>query len=145
MSRWLSFSRTDSLPYQAILFTNAVFALSGVFNLILYFLTRPKIVVGPVVPKGVLPIHIRRESTGVSSQKIGCLSPYDHGIVFTNVEGYSRHDSSLEPKSPSRTINRPRSSYELQGIPSPLSPTRTTHYHRGASLQIEEVVDICPR
>jgi hypothetical protein len=46
ISRWLSFSGFN-VPYQFSLSANTLFSLSGMFNAILFFLTRPELVVGP--------------------------------------------------------------------------------------------------
>ncbi|KAF9050251.1 hypothetical protein BJ165DRAFT_1341851 [Panaeolus papilionaceus] len=45
ISRWLSF-RGTTVSYQFILFSNSLFALSGLFNLVLFFFTRPRLVIG---------------------------------------------------------------------------------------------------
>jgi len=46
LSRWLEFFGTKP-PHQFSLFANTIFALSGLFNLILFVLTRPHVVLGP--------------------------------------------------------------------------------------------------
>jgi len=147
LARWLSFSDANPPPYQFTLFANAIYGLSGLFNLILFFFTRPKIVVGSVVPKSAILTHHRRESTWNSLQKMGRPSEYDYGILATDLDKPGRTDSSFEPKSPSRTINRPRASYELPSINSPpSSPTRNTHNRGNSSVtsirEVEEVPDI---
>lgn len=48
--RWLFFSRSKAVPYQAVpyqasLFASTLFSLSGMFNAILFFYTRPALVV----------------------------------------------------------------------------------------------------
>jgi len=50
ISRWLQFGGTKP-PHQFSLFANTVFALSGAFNLILFILTRPRVVLGPGSPQ----------------------------------------------------------------------------------------------
>ncbi|KAF8894349.1 hypothetical protein CPB84DRAFT_1682661 [Gymnopilus junonius] len=65
ISRWLSFSGSKP-PYQFTLFANTVFALSGMFNAILFFATRPELVKGPSIDiesTHDLPLHPRKEST----------------------------------------------------------------------------------
>lgn len=53
LSRWLSFTETTDatdtggVPFQYTLFASALFAFSGLFNVILYFSTRPEYAVGP--------------------------------------------------------------------------------------------------
>ena len=128
LTRWLYFTDSNPPPYQATLFASTIYGLSGVFNLILFFLTRPKMVVGqpqthavPNPPKDlVIPIHGRHELTRSSLQKKRDLSEYDYGILSVDVENYPSHGIrepglSFELPSPSRTINCQRS-YDLQGI-----------------------------
>jgi len=131
LSRWLYFTDkpNNSPPYQFTLFASSIYALSGVFNLILFFLTRPKIVVGhPKCSKEtVLPIHRRHDSE--FSPKESRLD-YNFGSLSIDIEDSGRpgSTSTIEIQSPSRTKHRPRSSYDLQGISSlPSSPTRNIH------------------
>ncbi|KIM45490.1 hypothetical protein M413DRAFT_24685 [Hebeloma cylindrosporum] len=85
LSRWLSFSGFN-VPYQFILAANTIFSLSGMFNAILFFLTRPDLVVGPsdsppptqdpTDPRILGQSHHHRdetELTSYSSQKFGSL------------------------------------------------------------------------
>ncbi|KAG2016373.1 hypothetical protein CC2G_009544 [Coprinopsis cinerea AmutBmut pab1-1] len=46
LTRWLAFSGHKP-PYQATLFASSIFAFSGLFNVVLFFLTRPELVKGP--------------------------------------------------------------------------------------------------
>ncbi|RXW14079.1 hypothetical protein EST38_g11773 [Candolleomyces aberdarensis] len=59
LARWLKFGRRNyEPPYQVTLFASTLFALSGLFNVILYFFLRRKFTVGasaPSVPPGPLP------------------------------------------------------------------------------------------
>jgi len=54
VSRWLAFRHATSdgnmpsfPPYQFTLFANTILALSGMFNVILFFATRPELIVSP--------------------------------------------------------------------------------------------------
>ena len=129
------------------------------FNLILFFLTRPKVVVGSndalaaaaaaaSATTSILPTHRRHDSGFSSSRKQRLDSDYG-GLLSFDIENYSttsRPDSSttFELQSPSRTMHRTRSSYDFQGTIiniSPISPTINTRngHHRWAS---SEVLDI---
>ena len=129
------------------------------FNLILFFLTRPKVVVGSndalaaaaaaaatSATTAILPTHRRHDSGFSSSRKQRLDSDHYGGLLSFDIENYSttsRPDSSttFELQSPSRTMHRTRSSYDFQGSIiniSPISPTRNGH-HRWAS---SEVLDI---
>ena len=138
LARWLYFTDNPNNPppYQFTLFASSIYGLSGVFDLILFFLTRPKVVVGhsitPTKDAAVLPTHFRHDS-GFSRKR----SDYDYGLHSTDIENSSGLGSTSELQSPSRTMHRVRPSYDLQGI-SPSSPTRSVH-HRWAS---SEVLDI---
>ena len=147
LSRWLYFTDNpnDPPPYQFTLFASSIYGLSGVFNVILFLLTRPTVVVGqPIVgPKdAVLPIH-RRHDSGFSpnfQQQKGALASlgYEFGLPSIDTQKFGRPGSTLIP-TPSRIMRRTRSSNDLQGINSlPSSPTGNVH-HRWAS---SEVLDI---
>jgi len=128
LARWLYFENPNKPPppYQFTLFASSIYGLSGLFNLMLFLLTRPKVVVGsPVSPTkdtAVLPIHVRHDS-----QK---HLDYDyrpkHGSLSIDIENPSRPVSSTyELQSPSRTMHRMRSSYDVQGISN--FPTRNVN------------------
>ena len=146
LSRWLYFTDNpnDPPPYQFTLFASSIYGLSGVFNLILFLLTRPTVVVGHSIgPKdaAVLPIHRRHDSGVIFSRDFLQKGPrLDSGYDSFDTEDPGRPGSTFGGlQTPSRTINRTRSSYDLQGINSlPSSPMRNMH-HRWAS---SEVLDI---
>ena len=54
IARWFSHSGTP-VPYQATLFTATLFSLSGTFNALLFFFTRPQLVVGSANSSLALP------------------------------------------------------------------------------------------
>ncbi|KAF5316909.1 hypothetical protein D9611_003638 [Ephemerocybe angulata] len=45
ITRWMAFSG-HKVPHQAAAFTNCLFCLSGLFNVILFFVTRPQLITG---------------------------------------------------------------------------------------------------
>jgi hypothetical protein len=147
LSRFITYYTNKNVPYQFTLFAITIYGLSGVFNVILFLVTRPKIVVGPsVCPTtredcGALPIHSRHESRNRLYNDYGSFST-DIECPTTN----SKHGSSIqELQSPSRTLHRLRPSYDLQGIgsangSSSSSPARNAH-HRWASSDMP-VLDI---
>lgn len=127
LARWLYFENPNKPPppYQFTLFASSVYGLSGLFNLILFLFTRPKVVVGcpayPTKEGAVSPIHFRHDSRK--------RLDYDYGSLSTDIENPSRHGSpTYEIQSPSRTMHRIRSSYDMQGISNlPSSPTRNVN------------------
>ena len=141
LSRWLYF--TDDLkhppPYQFTLFASSIYGLSGVFNLILFFLTRPTVVVGhsPSSNDIVLPTQRWHDSDfSRSSIQKNPRSDYDYGQLSIDVENLSRSGSTFELQSPSRTKHRTRSSYDFMSGSSLLSsPT----YYRGTSLGVLDI------
>jgi len=71
--RWLAFSGIKiRLEYQITLFSRTLFSLSGVFNTILFFLTRPHLIIGPSAPTPVIDIQTQ-SLKGPSSENFGCL------------------------------------------------------------------------
>ncbi|PPQ78887.1 hypothetical protein CVT24_012274 [Panaeolus cyanescens] len=80
ISRWLSFEGYR-VPYQFVLFANSIFALSGLFNLVLFFLTRPKLVIGQPLDGDDQPSHLQinlpeRPSAAMLSPKRSCKFGY---------------------------------------------------------------------
>ena len=118
LSRWLFFSGFN-VPYQFSLFANTLFSLSGLFNAILFFLTRPDLVVGPSNtslpnqatndPRIQSPQHYRSyetELTSYGSQKFGSLptrnSPGASDYAAPELEkGYN---ASFRPYNDSRML-----------------------------------------
>ena len=130
LARWLYFIDDPNIAYQFTLFASTIYGLSGVLNLILFFLTRPTVVVGHSMSLKdvVLPFHRPHDSE--SSRNSLQKGPRLDHIPPIDVENHGRPTSALELQSPSRTMYRPRSSYDLQGVNSLLSsPT----HHRSAS------------
>jgi len=91
VSRWLSFhdAASDGVlidnispfpPYQFTFFANTIYALSGMFNVILFFATRPELVVSPTFT--------------IDSEQIP-LS--DHSAVDSNNFGHLPHRQYTEP------------------------------------------------
>jgi len=129
LSRWLYF--TNGLrhppPYQFTLFASSIYGLSGVFNLILFFFTRPTVVMGhSVTPNDIAsPIHRRHDSEFArNSLQKRPRSDYDYGLLSTDIENPSRSGSTFDLQSPSRTKHRTRSSYDFQVVVPSSSPTR---------------------
>jgi len=129
LARWLFFTENSNKPpppYQFTLFGSFIYGLSGVFNLILFLLTRPKIVVGRSVgltkESAALPSHSRHDSQKRSDFY------YEPGPLSIDIENSGRHSSlTYEIQNPSRTIHRIRPSYDLQGV-SPSSLSRNVHW-----------------
>ncbi|KAF8800227.1 hypothetical protein BYT27DRAFT_7263126 [Phlegmacium glaucopus] len=147
LARWLAFSDANPPPYQFTLFANAIYGLSGMFNLILFLVTRPRVVVGPTLPKLATPNRPRGDSVWSSSPKMGRLSEYDYGVITTDFEKGIRTDSNVDPQSPSRTKNRPRTSYDSPIISQlATSSMRNPHYPGNPSIssirEVEEVSDM---
>ena len=62
-------------PYQFTFFASTIFALSGMFNVILLFATRPELIVSPTLTdeSEEVPFQYRRDSSGIGSNKLGYL------------------------------------------------------------------------
>ena len=54
--RWIQFNG-GTTPYQATLFANTIFSLSGTFNLILFLWTRPNVVIPPADSESIPEYH----------------------------------------------------------------------------------------
>ena len=136
VSRWLYFTQNPSKPlppYQFTLFASALYGLSGAFNLILFLLTRPKVVIGRSVgltkDSTALPSHPRHDPRNRSDYY------YESEPLSIDIENPSGPGPSTNDlQSPSRTMHRIRPSYELQAL-SPSSPSRNVH-HRWASSEL---------
>jgi len=79
IARWMFFLGSTP-PHQFTLFTSTLFSLSGTFNAVLFFLTRPDLVIGHDDPLPPIPaIDIQRQSfhererTSFSSGNFGSL------------------------------------------------------------------------
>ena len=81
ISRWRTFAGHQP-PYQFTLFSNTIFALSGMLNAILFFSTRPDLVKGPSITiesTHDIPLHHRKDSTGyTSSHSFGHLPEHSY-------------------------------------------------------------------
>jgi hypothetical protein len=64
--RWLFFSSSKTVPYQASLFASTLFSLSGMFNAILFFYTRPALVVAVSPSDTPLP-HLASTDSRIQS------------------------------------------------------------------------------
>ncbi|TFK21879.1 hypothetical protein FA15DRAFT_672092 [Coprinopsis marcescibilis] len=84
IARWMSFSG-HTIPYQVTLFASALFAFSGMFNVILFFITRPELVVGP----GQEPASPAIDNDTPSHAKFGHLPRTERAndTIGTNVTG----------------------------------------------------------
>lgn len=71
-SRWFYFSGY-TIPYQFTLFASALYALSGLFNLLLFFLTRPAMVIGPAQVELADSPSSPNQNTTYPSSKYGHL------------------------------------------------------------------------
>ena len=106
--RWLFFSG-HRVPYQATLFTATLFSLSGAFNAILFFFTRPDLVVGTAdVSAGapsILEIHSANngESPSSSMGRLGSLpsrTPTSSGYISPGLEmDYLPHAYNSNPSA----------------------------------------------
>jgi len=92
--RWRFFSG-HQVPYQSTLFTATIFSLSGAFNAILFFFTRPDLVVGTADSAAAAPTVLEiqsannRDSPSPSSGKLGSLpsrTPTSSGYVSPGLE-----------------------------------------------------------
>jgi len=96
IARW-RFFEGSTVPHQFTLFTSTLFSLSGTVNAVLFFLTRPDLVVGHDDPSPPIPaISTQRQSfhdrerTSISSENFGCL-PTPAAIDYFPPEGAITH------------------------------------------------------
>ncbi|TFK18819.1 hypothetical protein FA15DRAFT_675005 [Coprinopsis marcescibilis] len=155
LSRWMSFTGY-TIPNEVTLFASALFALSGMFNVILFFMTRPELVVGPgeapASPATDTPMdtkygHLPRteranntvgaSATGGNGNLDEKAGGRDLGQGFTTASAYKDQlvlDSQLyqSPRGAERTL-----SYSGSLVPTPHSPvtsaTFTTRSGHGLS------------
>jgi len=98
ISRWLTFRSgiDDPMhpPYQFTFFANTIFALSGMFNAILFFVTRPELIVSPtpIIESEQLSLEHRRDSSGVSSSKFGYLPDRQYTGLPPDLEKSNQSD-----------------------------------------------------
>ena len=103
ISRWMSFrdgsDDTNFPPYQFTFFANTIFALSGMFNVILFFATRPELIVSPTltVESEQVPLQHRRDSSGFGSNKFGHLPDRQYTGLSPDLEKLSQ--SEFDPRT----------------------------------------------
>jgi hypothetical protein len=98
LSRWLTFSGYK-VPYQYTFFANTLFSLSGLLNAVLFFLTRPDLVIGPsnspsaqeaATNSQAQSLHHKQDLSGYSSTQFGSLPPGSRSLapnlVMQNLE-----------------------------------------------------------
>ena len=156
----------SKIPYQFTLFANTLFSLSGLFNAILFFLTRPDLVVGPsnTLPPNQAPNdprlqshqHYRSDETELmsfNSQKFGSLptrnSPGASDYVAPDLEkeynAYFRPTNSRMLPEGGGSLRMPEAGSSLRAsdsashVPSNMSGERSYGDFRSmASAPLEE-------
>ncbi|KAF8149493.1 hypothetical protein B0H34DRAFT_189084 [Crassisporium funariophilum] len=118
LARWLYFSKFD-IPYQFTLFASTLYALSGMLNLILFFITRRDVVVGPnVTVEAPNTTHRRNDSTGHAPQKLGRLPDRTYNDVKQDIEMQG------QPNANARLLE---SHHLIYHSPPPLSAQLSAH------------------
>ena len=81
-------------PYQFTFFASTIFALSGMFNVILFFATRPSLIVSPTltVESEQVPFQHRRDSSVIGSNNFGHLPDRQYTGLSPNLERSSQSD-----------------------------------------------------
>ncbi|CAA7260692.1 unnamed protein product [Cyclocybe aegerita] len=125
LARWLFFSGYET-PYQFSLFASTVYSLSGMFNLILFFVTRPALVVGPNVTfEETLPLSqaIHRKSSSRGTKRLGHL-PDIHYDASPDVDIEKRSDGpDFDPRMFTDKNNLSYSPASRYGsLPTPTPP-----------------------
>ena len=133
----LLFFGGSKIPYQAILFANTLFSLSGMFNAVLFFVTRPNLVIGVGPSDTPLPNlastdseiqshhHYRsdeRELTSHGSQRFGSLpsrgSPVASDYVTPDLEDYTAYFLGNHSKTLPEGGSSHRASGSASHVPS---------------------------
>jgi hypothetical protein len=109
-SRWFYFSGY-TIPYQFTLFASALYALSGLFNLLLFFLTRPDMVIGP----GQIELA---ESPSSTNQNAGHTYPNKYGHLPNRIVEDSDQKGTL-PDFDARSLSIDHHSTTLRHSPVP--------------------------
>jgi len=97
ISRWLYFSHV-TVPYQFTFFANTLFALSGALNVLLFWVTRPDVVVGQKTMVEELPLN-RKGFEHFTSKDQGYLPTrslrYEKSASDAHVEGHTQDEWTL--------------------------------------------------
>ncbi|KAJ2919934.1 hypothetical protein MD484_g438, partial [Candolleomyces efflorescens] len=121
ISRWLYFSGRQ-VPFQVTHFTNALFAFSGFFNVILYFTTRRDYALGssrPIISAQLPPTHHHRLLPSISPVSTATLTPSplkDSTSQFDEIgllSGQRQQKPSYQKWSPNSSTNN---TYERVGL-----------------------------
>ncbi|KAJ7596915.1 hypothetical protein C8J56DRAFT_301113 [Mycena floridula] len=97
--RWISFSG-KSVPFAATTFSSILFSLSGLFNVLLFRLTRPKL----LPQKESLDLTARRAVISIQSPR---HSQWNGRSPTEDPEDFKMPDWKFVPQSPSSSHNRP--------------------------------------
>ncbi|RXW18068.1 hypothetical protein EST38_g7786 [Candolleomyces aberdarensis] len=118
LARWLRFGRGSKPPFQFTLFASALFSFSGLFNVILYFMTRREYAVGPSisVTAPALPSTAQNNNHYLSDKEASQISNSREDINYELDERYGRQSPLMYQNGTSPTGNL-----------TPLSPNLTLH------------------
>ena len=110
-------------PDKFTFIASTIFALSGMFNVILFFATRPELIVSPTlaIESEQVPLQHRRESSGFNLNKFGHLPD-------------RQYTGPLDLESSSQSDFDPRTLFESDHLhTSYLTVNRSLPSHRSAS------------
>jgi len=151
-SRWLYFTGFE-VPYKFALFSSTLFSCCGIFDAILFFLTRPDLVAGTAdvesLPLALAPAAISQESSR-RAEKTSTRSPTASDYIFLDVEGdytsqFQPYNGRLRPEdadsrrgtsrgrnrsdldSDAIEMSRERSNRDFRSMPSP-APVEESEY-----------------
>ncbi|KAF5328786.1 hypothetical protein D9619_011660 [Psilocybe cf. subviscida] len=131
IARWMYFTGTNT-PYQFTLFANTLFALSGTFNVLLFFITRPQLVLGPDINVEAEEISLshQKDISGHSTRKLGHLPERrygdDHASVDVHNDGWGSPQPDFDARVlPDHNVHRSPAGYEVSPLPRNNNPGAT--------------------
>jgi len=141
IARWLSFSGF-TMPYQFTLSANTIFALSGTFNVLVFFITRPQLVLGPDIRVDAEEIslsHVDEHSTH-SNRKHGYLPERRYAHMHSsegNHEGWGGPQPDFDAKVLfGNSVHHSPAGYEVSPLP---------HNHNSGAAYLSTLPNQPPR
>ena len=99
-------------PYQFTFSANTIFALSGMFNVILFFATRPRL----IIESEQLHLEHGSDSSGVGSSEFGHLPDCQYPRLSPDLEKFAQSDFSPRMSTESNRLHA--SSFIVNTLPS---------------------------
>lgn len=130
ISRWLYF-RGTIVPYQFTLFASTLFAFSGAFNVLVFFITRPQLVLGPDISIEAEEMSLSNEKghSGPSTRKLGHLPERRYADEHASDDahgGWGSPQPDFDARVlPDHSAHRSPAGYEVSSLPRNNNPGAT--------------------